>query len=456
VRGETAPPFISYLSLLQVDAFPSPTYCCAVPSLLEILTERGLVHDATPGLADRLRQGPVTAYCGFDPTADSLHVGSLVPVMVLAWLQREGGRPIALVGGGTALVGDPSGKRGERPMLPESQVDSNAAAIRDQLARFLSFEGDNAARLQNNAEWLRPLRLLEFLRDTGKHFTINYMLQKESVKSRLDGGISFTEFAYMLVQAQDYLHLFRTEHCELQVGGSDQWGNITAGIELVSRREQAQVHGLVSPLLTTTSGAKFGKSEDGNVWLDPRKTTPYRFYQFWLNVEDADVERLLRVFTFTPLGEIAALVAASAEDPGKRTAQRFLAEDVTTRVHGRDTVRRVRDASSILFGGGDFRSADPATLATVAGEVAVIAVTTDALDAGYALVDALIGTGLATSKADARRGIQGNGYSVNGERVSAERPLVRSDLLAGRFIVLQKGKKQYAMVDAGATGPSTT
>ncbi len=427
-----------------------------MPSLLQILTERGLVHDATPGLGDRLNRGPVTAYAGFDPTADSLHVGNLVPVMVLAWLQREGGRPIALVGGGTALVGDPSGKRGERPILPESQVESNAAAIRAQLARFLSFEGDNAARLHNNAEWLGPLRLLEFLRDTGKHFTINYMLQKESVKSRLDAGISFTEFAYMLVQAQDYHHLFRTERCELQVGGSDQWGNITAGIELISRREQAQVHGLVSPLLTTTSGAKFGKSEDGNVWLDPRKTTPYRFYQFWLNVEDADVERLLRVFTFRPLDEIGALLRISAEDPGKRAAQRFLAEDVTIRVHGKDTVRRVIEASTILFGAGDFRSADLATLATVAGEVPVIQVTVAALEAGYAIVDALIGTGLATSKADARRGIQGNGYSVNGERISAERPLVRSDLLAGRFIVLQKGKKQYAMVDAGGSGASPT
>jgi len=425
-------------------------------SLLQILTERGLVHDGTPGLGDRLTRGPVTAYAGFDPTADSLHVGNLVPVMVLAWLQREGGRPIALVGGGTALVGDPSGKRGERPILPESQVESNAAAIGAQLARFLSFEGDNAARLHNNAEWLRPLRLLEFLRDTGKHFTINYMLQKESVRSRLDAGISFTEFAYMLVQAQDYHHLFRTERCELQVGGSDQWGNITAGIELISRREQAQVHGLVSPLLTTTSGAKFGKSEDGNVWLDPRKTTPYRFYQFWLNVEDADVERLLRVFTFRPLDEITALVRASAGDPGKRVAQRLLAEDVTSRVHGKDTVRRVIEASTILFGAGDFRSADLATLATVAGEVQVIEVTVGALEAGYALVDALIGTGLATSKADARRGIQGNGYSVNGERISAERPLMPSDLLAGRFIVLQKGKKQYAMVDAGRSGASPT
>ena len=461
-RGRSFPltayrlPLTAYRSPAVLTLFSHSPTLAPVTSLLQILTERGLVHDVTPGLADRLSRGAITAYAGFDPTADSLHVGSLIPVMVLAWLQREGGRPIALVGGGTALVGDPSGKRSERPMLPESQVASNAAAIGGQLARFLSFEGDNAARLLNNAEWLRPLGLLEFLRDTAKHFTINYMLQKESVKSRLEEGISFTEVAYMLVQAHDYDHLYRTERCELQVGGSDQWGNITAGIELISRRERAQVHGLVAPLLTTTSGAKFGKSEDGNVWLDPRKTTPYRFYQYWLNVEDADVERLLRIFTFRPLDEIATLVAASAKDPGKRTAHRLLAEDVTTRVHGKDTVRRVLEASSILFGGGDLRSADPATLATVAGEVQVIEVAPAALAAGYELVDALIGTGLATSKADARRGIQGSGYSVNGERISAERPLTRSDLLAGRFIVLQKGKKQYAMVDAGGTGELRT
>jgi tyrosyl-tRNA synthetase len=421
-----------------------------VPSLLQLLTERGLVHDATPGLAARLSRGPITAYAGFDPTADSLHVGNLVPVMLLAWLQREGGRPIALIGGGTALVGDPSGKRAERPMLPAEQVEANAAAIRDQLAHFLSFEGPNAAGLKNNAEWLRPLRLLEFLRDTGKHFTVNYMLQKESVKSRLEAGISFTEFAYMLVQAEDYHHLFKTEGCELQVGGSDQWGNITAGIELISRREQAQTHGVVAPLLTTTSGTKFGKSEDGNVWLDPRKTSPYRFYQYWLNTEDADVERLLRVFTFRPLGEVAELASASTRDPGKRLGQRLLAEDLTERVHGAETVRRVIAASGILFGGGDFRAADAATLAVVAGEVPVARVEAAALTPGHPLVDALVATGLAASKADARRGIQGNGYSINGDRITAERPLLRSDLLGGRYIVLQKGKKQFAMVDVGS------
>src|ERR1043165_7350308 len=299
---------------------PSPS-----PSLLTVLTERGMVHDATPALAERLGEGPITGYVGFDPTADSLHVGSLMPVMTLAWLQRLAWRPIVVVGGGTGLVGDPSGKRSERPILPVEQIEANAEAIRRQLARFVSFEGGNAARLVNNADWLRPLPLLEFLRDIGKHFTVNYMLQKDSVKGRVEAGISFTEFAYMLVQAYDFLHLFRTERCELQMGGSDQWGNITAGIELIARRERGTAHGLVHPLLTTTAGAKFGKSEDGNVWLGGAKTSPYRFYQFWLNCDDRDVERMLRIFTFRPLAEIAGVMAEHAADPGRRAAQRLLA-----------------------------------------------------------------------------------------------------------------------------------
>ena len=418
-----------------------------MPSLLAVLTERGLVHDATPGLAERLGTGPITGYVGFDPTADSLHVGSLLPVMLLAWLQRLGGRPIVLVGGGTGLVGDPSGKRGERPMLAEAEIAANAAAIRNQLARFVSFEGGNAARLLDNAEWLRPLNLLDFLRDVGKHFTVNYMLQKESVKARLESGISFTEFAYMLVQAYDFLHLFHTERCELQMGGSDQWGNITAGIELIARRERAVAHGLVCPLLTAAAGGKFGKSEDGNVWLDPAKTSPYRFHQFWLNSDDRDVERLLRLFTFRPLEEIAAVIARQSADPGRRPAQRLLAEDVTARVHGEATTRRVIAASGILFGDGELRDADADTLAIVAGEVPVVPLDRARLDAGVPLVDALVGAGLASSKADARRGLQGNGFSVNGEKLAAERALGARDLLAGRYIVLQKGRKHFALME---------
>jgi tyrosyl-tRNA synthetase len=420
-----------------------------MPDLLSILTERGLLHDATPGLGERLARGPITAYVGFDPTADSLHVGSLVPVMVLHWIQQQAGTPIALVGGGTAQVGDPSGKRSERPVLPVEQIDANAAAIGAQLARFLSFEGSNAARLQNNAEWLRPLRLMEFLRDTGKHFTVNYMLQKDSVQSRMDSGISFTEFAYMLVQAYDYHHLFRTAHCELQVGGSDQWGNITAGIELIARREQAQTHGLVSPLLTTAAGTKFGKSEDGNIWLDPAKTSPYKFYQFWLNSDDRDVERLLKIFTFRPMEEIAGTMAQHAGNPQKRDAQRTLAIDLTMRVHGEAVLGGVLQASDILFGAADIRKADLMTLSTVANEVPGVLVTRAELEGGYPVADALVSAGLASSKADARRGIQGNGYSVNGERLTGERSLGTLDLLANRYIVLQKGKKNYAMIDAG-------
>jgi tyrosyl-tRNA synthetase len=290
--------------------------------ILTLARTRGFLHDATPGLSERLARGTIKAYVGFDPTADSLHVGNLVPVMGLAWLQRTGGTPIALVGGGTGLVGDPSGKRNERPMLSQAQVAANAIAIRGQLEKFLDFSGANAARLVNNADWLRSLSLLDFLRDTGKHFTVNYMLQKDSVKSRMDSGISFTEFAYMLVQAQDYWHLHQTAGVELQMGGSDQWGNITAGIELIGRREQKVAHGLVFPLLTTAAGNKFGKSEDGNVWLDPARTSPYRFYQFWLNTDDRDAAGWLRLFTFMELEEIDALLAEQAREPGRRAAPR--------------------------------------------------------------------------------------------------------------------------------------
>ena len=416
-----------------------------MPDLLSILTERGLVQNATPGLAERLSKGPLTAYVGFDPTADSLHVGNLVPVMALAWLQRQGGTPIALVGGGTGMVGDPSGKRSERPVLSVAQIDANAAAIGAQLAHFVSFEGSNAAKLLDNAAWLRPLGLMEFLRETGKHFTINYMLQKESVKSRMETGISFTEFSYMLVQAYDFLHLFRSERCELQMGGSDQWGNITAGIELTARSSQGESHGLVCPLLTTTSGGKFGKSEGENIWLDPGKTSPYRFYQFWLNSEDADVERLLRIFTFLPLAEIARVMAAHAEAPGQRGPHRRLAEDVTTRVHGESMCRRAIAASEILFGRGDLRSADADTLALLSREVPLNTWKHSELDG--TLVDALIAAGLASSKADAKRGIEAAGYSLNGERISGDRKLGPADLLAGRYIVLQKGKKNYAMLE---------
>ena len=417
-----------------------------MPNLIEELTPRGFIHDVTPGLADRLQQGPITGYVGFDPTADSLHVGNLVPVMGLAWLQRCGGTPIIVVGGGTGMVGDPSGKRSERPVLSVEQIDHNVACIRAQLERFLRFDGPNAARTRDNADWLRPLGLMEFLRDAGKHFTINYMLQKDSVRNRMETGISFTEFSYMLVQAYDFWHLWRTDRCELQMGGSDQWGNITAGTELIARREGASAHALVFPLLTTASGAKFGKSEEGNVWLDPARTSPYKFYQFWLNTDDRDVERCLRFFTFFPVEEIAALMAEQARDPGKRVAQRRLAEEMTTRIHGEDTAVGVVEASRLLFGGTDLDAAGPHVFEVLGQEIPTTRLPRSELD-GLAVTEALVRAGLASSKGDARRGIQGKGFSLNGVAVAAlERALSADDLLAGKYVLLQKGRRSYALL----------
>lgn len=412
-------------------------------SLHDILLERGLVQDATPGAAERLAAGPITGYVGFDPTADSLHAGNLVPVVALAWLQRCGGRPIVLLGGGTGMVGDPSGKRAERPVMPLEQIDRNARALEKQLSRFLRFDGPNAAIMLDNAGWLRDLGLMEFLRDTGRHFTVNYMLQKEAVKSRMDTGISFTEFSYMLIQAYDFWHLFRTEQCELQMGGSDQWGNITAGIELVARREQRQVHGLVLPLLTTATGAKFGKSEGGNVWLDPERTSAYQFYQFWLNTDDRDAERFLRFFTFLPLDVISTALVEHRGDPARRVAQRLLAHEVTSLVHGKDAADRAVAASTAIFGG----SAEDADYATLAGTMPNCRVSASELEEGIALGDVLVRAGLASSKGDARRGIEGRGFSVNETVVDdVARRLTGNDIRQGRYILLRKGKKTYAML----------
>jgi tyrosyl-tRNA synthetase len=411
--------------------------------LLATLMARGFVQDATPGLAERLRAGPLTAYVGFDPTADSLHVGSLVPAMGLAWLQRFGHTPIALVGGGTGMVGDPSGKRDERPMLGLEQIDRNAQGIGRQLGRFLSFEGSNAARMRNNAEWLRGLGLMDFLRDTGKHFTLGYMLQKESVRSRLETGISYTEFSYMLIQAYDFWHLHRTEGCELQMGGSDQWGNITAGIELVGRREGKQVHGLVFPLLTTMAGAKFGKSEGGNVWLDPARTSPYHFYQFWLNIEDVEVERLLKLFTFLPLERIAAVMAEHVKEPGRRAAQRELAREITSIVHGGAATEQAIQTSVALFGG----PGDGEVTADALAEMPERRVPRSELPEGLPVIELLVASGLASSKADARRGIQGRGFYVNGRQIDNVELRLGEDALQGPpeapFVILRKGKKNY-------------
>jgi tyrosyl-tRNA synthetase len=414
--------------------------------LLELLSARGFVQDATPGLAECLARGPITAYVGFDPTADSLHVGSLVPVMGMAWLQRLGHTPIALVGGGTGMVGDPSGKRTERPVMSLEQIDRNAQAIMRQLQRFLSFEGANAARLRNNADWLRSLSLMEFLRDTGKHFNLSLMLGKESVAGRLAEGISYTEFSYMLIQAYDFWHLFKTEGCELQMGGSDQWGNITAGTHLVGKREGRDVHGLVFPLLTTAAGGKFGKSEGENVWLDPARTSPYHFYQFWLNTDDRDVERYLKLFTFLRLDRIAATMAAHAADPGRREAQRTLAREVTAAVHGTAATEAAIQTSLALFS----RSDGTAVSAEALAEMPERRVSRAQLPAGLPVVEVLVASGLASSKADARRGIQGKGFYLNGQPIDDVELRIGEDSLQGPpdapFVILRKGKKNYVRV----------
>src|SRR6187401_2015374 len=334
--------------------------------LYEELEWRGMVSEKTEGLREALAAGTITAYIGFDPTADSLHVGSLLTMMGLARLQRFGHSPIAIVGGGTGMIGDPKPNQ-ERPLLSREDIERNVAGIQPQLARLLDFDSTtNPARIVNNADWLASFDLLGFLRDTGKYFTVNYLLQKEAVHRRLESedGISYTEFSYPLLQARDFLELFDRYNCTLQMGGSDQWGNITAGIDLVRKLRAKRVHGLVWPLMTTASGTKFGKTEAGTVWLDPARTSPFRFYQFWLNTDDRDVVRYLKVFTFLPREEVDALERASAEHPERREAQRALARAVTAFVHGDDQVQRADRAAQVLFG-EDIRSASVEDVLTV-------------------------------------------------------------------------------------------
>src|SRR5439155_7162719 len=341
----------------------------ASPDLLRELEWRGFVHQATPGLDGHLSRGPVTAYCGFDPTAPSLQIGNLMPLMLLASLQRHGHRPIVLMGGGTGMIGDPAGKPGERPLLSKEQIRENVQRMRDQAARFLEFgAGPTAALLLDNAKWLIEQRVIDFLRDVGKHFTVNVMLQKESVHARLDTGLSYTEFSYMLLQAYDFLHLYRERQCTLQVGGTEQWGNITAGIDLIRRVESAEAHGLVAPLVTMASGQKFGKTEAGAIYLDPTLTSPYKFYQFWINVDDRDVEKYLKLFTHLPADEIKGIAAQQAVNPAKRPAQRALATTVTSLVHGAEVLSGVQAASAILFGEGQ-AEVHPQVFEILAGEI---------------------------------------------------------------------------------------
>lgn len=418
-------------------------------TLLDELTWRGLVEDLTPGLAERLASGPITGYVGFDPTAPSLQIGNLVPLMLLAHLQRAGGKPLVVLGGGTGLIGDPSGKRTERPLLDAAVIDEHVARQRVQFARFLEFgAGPSDAEIIDNAEWLTPLRLVDFLRSVGKHFTLSYMLQKESVKSRLEEGISYTEFSYMLLQAYDFLELYRSHRCELQLGGSDQWGNITAGRELVRRAEGVEVHGLCAPLLTASGGGKFGKSEEGAVWLDPEMTSPYKFHQFWMNVDDRDVESQLRVFTFRSKDDIAGLMTEHDREASRRMPHRALANDMTARVHGAETGDRVDRASKILFGELEPQAADAGTWKLLAAELPSAEVD---LSIPRSTIDLALLAGLCTSKSDARRLIAQRGLYLNAEAVTEDLPVGIDRLLAGGVLWLRRGKKSDAILVTSAS-----
>ena len=417
------------------------------------LAARGLVHQVTsPDTIELLRTSSVTAYIGFDPTADSLHVGSLLPVLALMRLQRAGHHPIAVIGGGTGMIGDPSGKSSERNLLTMELLEHNLAGQRKQLERFLDFSGAHAARVVNNLDWLGKLDLIGFLRDIGKHFSVSAMTQRDSVQLRLTGrdqGISFTEFTYALLQAYDFLELYDRYGCRLQMGGSDQWGNITDGVELIRRLRQGQAFGLTMPLVTKSDGSKFGKSESGNVWIDAARTSPFAFYQYWLNMADADVVRSLRFFTFLDVAEIEVLGEAHAKHPEKREAQRRLAREVTGLVHGAEALARAERASTVLFEGGDLRTLSPAEIAEGLADAPRTSVPREELLAGVLdLPAALVRCGLAPSKAQARTSIEQGAVSVNHELVKDTARVLRvGDLLAERFVVLRRGKKTYSLID---------
>lgn len=418
----------------------------------EELQWRGLVFDSTEGLPELLAKEKITFYNGFDPTATSLHVGNMVPLMSMARLQRMGHTPIVLAGGGTGMIGDPGGKSQERNLLTKAQIEANVEAIRGQLTALLDFEVKrNPAKLVNNIDWLQPVTMIDFLRDVGKHFTVNYMISKDSVKSRLDrdgAGISFTEFSYMLLQAYDFQHLYDTHGCRLQTGGSDQWGNITAGTELIRRTRPHRAHALVFPLITNEDGSKFGKTAAGtNAWLDPERTSPYRFYQFWFNASDADAIRYLKIFTWLSQNEIGEFEQLVAERPEKREAQRRLAQEVTRMVHGETAVSKAEQAAQVLFG-GEISGLGADDIQDIFAEVPSSELgRTSFEDGGVSVVDLLVHSGLAKSKGEARRDIKGGGIYLNNQRIAdTARMASLEQSVDGQYLVLRKGRKRYHLV----------
>jgi len=421
-------------------------------SILEELEWRGLIADCTDKaeLAKR-SAAPLTLYCGFDPTADSLHVGSLVPLLALRRFQLLGHHPIPLAGGATGSIGDPSGKTQERQLLTKEVLDHNIASVKEQLKRLLDFDTKiNPARLMDNATWTAPVSYLEFLRDIGKHFSVNQMIAKESVRARMEdreAGISYTEFSYMLLQAFDFYVLCRDHHCELQIGGSDQWGNITAGIELTRKKLGKTVYGLTLPLITNADGSKFGKTVAGAVWLDPKRTSVYRFYQFWINTDDRDVIRYLKFFTFLSRDEVEVLEKKHAGNPGAREVHKVLARAVTDLVHGEQATQEAIRASEILFG-GELKGISEGTFNEILGEVPTKEIEAARLGgAGLPLVELLVHSGLCASKGQARKDIEGGGVNINNVReTNFQRAVGTADLLFGKFLLLRKGKKNYTAI----------
>jgi len=424
---------------------------------IEELTWRGMIHQMMPGTDEQLKKEMTTAYLGIDPTADSLHIGHLVGVMMLRHFQRAGHKPIALVGGATGMIGDPSMKSQERKLLDEETLRHNQECIKKQLSKFLDFDSDapNAAEMVNNYDWMKNFSFLDFIRDVGKHITVNYMMAKDSVKKRLSGesqqGMSFTEFSYQLCQGYDFLHLYKEKNCRLQLGGSDQWGNITTGTELIRRTMGGEAYALTCPLITKADGGKFGKTESGNVWLDPRYTSPYKFYQFWLNVSDADAGKYIRIFTALTREEIEALEAEQAADPGLRPLQKRLAKEITTMVHSAADYEAAVEASQILFSnhaGETLRKIDEETLLAVMEGVPQFEVPRSAVDQGMKLADLLTDVApVFPSKGEMRKMVQGGGVSVNKEKISdAYAPVSADMLLNGRYILVQRGKKNYFLL----------
>ena len=421
-------------------------------NFIEELKWRGMLHDVMPGTEDMLNKGVTKGYIGFDPTADSLGVGNLVQVMTLLHFQRCGHKPIALIGGATGMVGDPSGKSAERNMLSEEALKHNQQSQLKQLEKFLDFDcGPNSAEIVNNYDWFKGMSFLDFIRDVGKHITINYMMSKDSVKNRMDTGMSFTEFSYQLVQGFDFYYLWKNNGITLQMGGSDQWGNIVTGTELIRRKAAGEAFALTTPLIKKADGSKFGKSEGGNIWLDASRTSPYKFYQFWLNASDADVANYIRIFTMKDREEIEALEVEQAKDPAKRILQKALAEDITKRVHSAEDLKTAMLASEILFGKStseDLKGLNEQGISEIFEGVPTGSISVQELNAGLSISEVLVKSGFLPSNSEARRALQENSISVNKTKAVAESAIGKSDLLAGNFIVLQRGKKNYFLLKA--------